>query len=571
MSSASSTGTESTSVGAARLAGLLDRFFVLPAVGLFLLLPASGWAEVMFDSWFDQKRDLAALEGVLADGRAPEIAHDLIGPAYIAAGALVHHVTGLEAADALVLLTRLSFVLSVGCGVLLVRALVWRLVSAPPLVSLGAQIVFVGLLFAAGTWHWSDVPWSHFFAAFLAVGLYGARFVPARATALTAAVSGACISLLWLTRTFELLAVVVAWGAVLGLFALLRLRESTRLGAVRLLAGGAAFLVTTAAVYGMTGKRDLFVLYQERLGSQSGSVGAGEVAETPTFSFGLIPTKLVQFFVDPCFDSLCSVSDYSGRASSSPLLTEEAGNLRLWSLPLGVQLPSLLLLPLCLAALAVLVALAVRRRDALAATARELRLLTEMTLASLLIVLGYTASTLSGSPHLRYGFARDFLLPALLSAIVAVSLASVALWIVLSARRRRTKPSPEFVYVVLAFGTCVVLVLGLALARAEGIPRLEDRHLAAITYTASCRPNACDVSVVAESGSGRSRSIREASVLTFRCAPGRPRFSLYARDLREPVPLGRECEAPRLVAAWPTLMGLPPGSFEFAAVGVRNV
>lgn len=570
MTEASPTPVDVSAARATRLVELVDRFFVLPAVGFFLLLPASGWAAVMFDSWYDQKRDLAALRGVLADGRAPEIANDLIGPAYIAAGAAVHHITGLDAADALILLTRLSFVLAIGCGVLLVRALVRGLVSAPPLVSLGAQILFVGLLFAAGTWHWSDVPWSHFFAAFLAVSLYTARFVPTRATVLSAAIVGACLSLLWLTRTFELVAVVVAWAAVLALYALPRLREPTGSVVTRVVVGGAAFLVTTAAVHGVTGKRDLFLLYQERLGSQSGSVAAGEVAETPTFSVALIPTKLVQLFVDPCFDSLCSVSDYSGRASLSPLLTEEAGNLRLWSLPLGVQLPSLLLAPLCLAAVGVLVLVAARRPGVLGSKARELRLLSEMTLASVLIVIGYTASTLSGPPHLRYGFARDFLLPALLCAIVGVTLASVGLWRVLSARRW-TRPSPEFVYVVLAFATCAVLVLVLAIARAEGVPRIESRHLAAITYRASCRPEACAVSVVAESASGRRVSIRDASVLTFACGRGTPRFTIYARDLRDLVALGRRCESPRLVAAWPTVMGLPPGSFELAAVGVRNV
>ena len=104
---------------------------------------------------------------------------------------------------------------------------------------------------------------------------------------------------------------------------------------------------------------------------------------------------------------------------------EEAGNLRLWSLPLGVQLPSLLLIPVCLVVVGVLVVLAAQRGSPLATKARELRLLTEMSLASAAIVLGYTSSTLTGPSHLRYGFARDFLLPSFLSGIVAVSLLSV--------------------------------------------------------------------------------------------------------------------------------------------------
>ena len=55
------------------------------------------------------------------------------------------------------------------------------------MVTLGAQFAFVGLVFAAGTWHWSDVPWSHFFAAFLAVAVYAVRFAPARLTVASAA------------------------------------------------------------------------------------------------------------------------------------------------------------------------------------------------------------------------------------------------------------------------------------------------------------------------------------------------------------------------------------------------
>ena len=66
-------------------------------------------------------------------------------------------------------MNRASYALSVALALVLVRILVRRLVAAPPMASLSAQFVLVGFVFAAGTWHWSDVPWSHFFAAFLAV------------------------------------------------------------------------------------------------------------------------------------------------------------------------------------------------------------------------------------------------------------------------------------------------------------------------------------------------------------------------------------------------------------------
>ncbi len=52
----------------------------------------------MFASWFDQRRDLSALQSLLADGRADAIADSVIGPAYIGAAALIHDVLGLEPA-----------------------------------------------------------------------------------------------------------------------------------------------------------------------------------------------------------------------------------------------------------------------------------------------------------------------------------------------------------------------------------------------------------------------------------------------------------------------------------------
>src|SRR5262249_32495304 len=161
--------------------------------------------------------------------------------------------------------------------------------------------------FAAGTWYWSDVPWSHFLAAFLGVAVYAARFARSRPTATTAAGTGAALGLLATTRSFELLAIVLAWGIVALGFAAFRISPVLP-NARRLLIGAGAFAVTTLAVYAATGKRDLFFLYGSQLDTQSGSVSGAERAHTPTLSLSLVPTKLVQLFVDPCYLSLCSIS-----------------------------------------------------------------------------------------------------------------------------------------------------------------------------------------------------------------------------------------------------------------------
>ena len=548
-----------------RLAGIvaaLDRAFPLLWIGLYLLLPVSGWAAEMFDSWFDQQRDLDALQSLLATGRADAIADSVIGPAYIGAAALIHQVFGLSPEDSLIALTRGSYALSVAAGLLLVRVLVARLTQAPAMISLASQLGFVALVFAAGTWYWSDVPWSHFFAAFLAVSVFAARFAPVRASAASAAVVGALLALLAATRSFELLSLLLAWGIAAAVFGALRLSDRAW-SARRTLLGVATFVATTAAVSLATGKRDLFFLYGNHLDRQSGDVLGTEIAETPTLSFATVPVKLVQLFVDPCFYSLCSISDYETRGG-------DGSNLDLWSLPLAVQLPSLVLLPLCVIGVAALMVRAVRHRSAWAGRTRELRLLVEMTVAASGLVVGYAASTLSGSPHLQFGFARDFLLAALLAAVVSVALSAIVLWHMVTRRLGGGRASPEIVYVLATAVSVVLVVTASVYARSSGLPRFESRHLAAISYVARCTGDNCTIEVEARTPAGERIAIPEASTLTFGCGSERPELSLYASALSGGVRVPASCSNPRLVAAWPTVMGLPPGSSDLRAIGVEN-
>jgi hypothetical protein len=537
----------------------LDRAFPLLWSGLYLLLPVSGWATEMFESWFDQSRDLEALRSLLADGHADAIADSVIGPAYIGAAALIHEVFGLSPEDSLVALTRASYVLSIAAGLVLVRVLVSRGSAAPRIVSLAAQVVFMAVVFGAGTWYWSDVPWSHFFAAFLAVAVYAVRFVPAGPTIASSAMAGALLALLGATRSFELLAVILAWGlAALG-FRLLRF-SLPAWSLQRVLVGAAAFVVTTGVVYLATDKRDVFFLYENHLDQQSGSVLQSEVAQTPTFSLAFVPVKLVQLFVDPCYLSLCDVSDYD---------LEGRRGVDLWSLPLAIQAPALVLLPLCLVGIGFLL-VGHRRRSTPRDASTRARPLVEMTIAATGLVVGYASSTLTGPSHLRFGFARDFILPALLTAIVAVVLGSNGLWSFLGRRRTEGRAAPAMLFVGIAIAVTVGVIAITVTARSSGLPRIESRHLADVTYTARCDGQNCDVRLVARTPQGSVISIPERSMLTFGCGSDHPEFSLYVATLGE-VHVAPRCARPELVAAWPTVMGLPPGSKELAAIDVRNV
>jgi hypothetical protein len=157
----------------------------------------------------------------------------------------------------------------------------------------------------------------------------------------------------------------------------------------------------------------------------------------------------------------------------------------------------------------------------------------------------------------------------LLTGVVGVALVSVGLWTLLSAGRRR-RLSPEFTFGLLAFLGSACLVVAFAYARADGIPRIESHQLGSVLYRASCGRQDCDVSIVASTTAGRPISIPEASTLTFGCGSDVARFTLYEESPASGVRLTQPCPDARLVAAWPTVMGLPPGSFELAAVQVRS-
>ena len=132
---------------------------------------------------------------------------------------------------------------------------------------------------------------------------------------------------------------------------------------------------------------------------------------------------------------------------------------------------------------------AVRRRSSRAGRTRELRLLVEMTIASCGLVIGYAASTLSGSPHLRYGFARDFLLAALLAddrrrrarrdcAVARARATSERAVGIVGDRLRPRRPSPPW----------SSWSRRASYARSSGLPRLESRHLAAVELRRASAP-----------------------------------------------------------------------------------
>jgi hypothetical protein len=455
----------------------------------------------------------------------------------------------------LIALTRFSYVLAIALCLILVRVTVRRLVATPAAVTLSAQVGFTALVFAAGTWHWSDVPWSHFYAVLLAVGFYALRFGPARSSTLTFALAGAVLGLLAVTRSFEFMAVVAAWAVTVGVLWGLRVHAPARLPVRKLAFGAGSFLAAAAAVYAVTGKRNSFLLYGSDTRDLYGDLLPEEVAEIPSLDLAHVHLKVVQLFLDPCFYSLCSLHEYAGIRAA-------------WRQPLSVQLPALLLIPLCVIAVGALVVRASRRRGAANGVPRprELQLLTELTVAASGLVLGYLASSWSSSSALRFGFARDFMLASYLAGIVGVCVLVAGNYG--AATRRALSPSRACVYAT-GLGV-VVLMIGVVVTRSYGLPRVDSRHFATLEYSATCAPATCSIDVTATNERGENVPLPTTSLLTFGCGSDEPRFTLHVPEPASGVSIPATCTDPRLVAAWPTIMGVPPNSDVLRAVAVSN-
>ena len=173
----------------------------------------------------------------------------------------------------------------------------------------------------------------------------------------------------------------------------------------------------------------------------------------------------------------------------------------------------------------------------------------------------------TGPSHLRYGFARDFMLPSLLTAIVAVALGSAACWRLL-ARRRSARISSRG-----RIRRCRVRGAGRSRRIDDGRARQRasaDRGQAPRRrrLLGACAGQTCDVRVAATTtGGDRSRSrlvdldvrLRERA----RAAHGL-RADLGDVDVRRPAPIRARL---RLADGH----GPAAGQLRAARCGVRNV
>ncbi|MCW2606208.1 MAG: hypothetical protein JWO60_901 [Frankiales bacterium] len=449
------------------------------------LLSASGNGAASLDGWADQTLFLQALLQAQTGADVDLSEAGTVGPGYVALGRLLGGALRLDAGAALVLLTRLAFlVLVLGVLTAAVRGSARR-VRVEIAVLLGVALVVL-----LTPWRtYADVPWTHPVAAaqslVAVLALRAVRHAPlAGGVAL-----GASLVLLAQTRTFELQAVIAALaltGLLAGVASLVRRqRPDLRAAAVpfagALLGGAASWLL----VGSLTGYWRRFGQYQQGGREQALSLSPLDV-----------PVKLVQLFVDPCFHSLCGPQDQYLAQGLSP-----DGIAQYWRQPLLMQLPFLLLTVLVLV---VATGAVLRARRALPLDVQV------SALAASALLLGYTANPIAGGAHLRYGFVRDFTCPAVLLLYAAARVTTE--WL---RGRDGALPRPGAGTVTLAGAAVLALVPGFALPRVGA--SYTDYALAPGSTCAQAAAAGCTLDLVARQADGATAPLGGRSVVIATC------------------------------------------------------
>ncbi|HEY1092019.1 MAG TPA: hypothetical protein VGE47_13075, partial [Burkholderiaceae bacterium] len=254
-------------------------------------------------------------------------------------------------------------------------------------------------------------------------------------------------------------------------------------------------------------------LYQQ-YGDQTGMV----------IALGLAPIKAVQLFWDTCFATVCAFA----ASSPVPVLVDTIDG---WRQPLSLQLPGLIA-----AAAGLLVLFALRPRRAL-----QLPLgILFAVLAAGGLVLAYVSGAPSGSPHLKYGFFRDFV-PALI-LLTSAFIAALAV--------QRAEDGRAAGALLLSLLVYFVMLSGLTALRPIGLPQLAGTHVARFEIASSCSAGPCTFTLAAFGASGETLPYDD---LVYVTCSGDPKFQPIWR-LAELQASAAQC--PR-VGILPLASGLP--------------
>lgn len=400
--------------------------------GLLLLiasiLPCSGAGVEVQSTWWDQSQYISALRQTLNGKLSTQVETGWLGKSYVAFGILITKLFNTDPQLSLVWLNRVSFV-----GTLLVFYYISFLLthrflsqtlkrstnrSKSKVEIISSIISFaytISILLSSNFYLFSDIPWTHFVATFLLLCCFLFLFLfwerenvqrNIISQFILASGFGLSFSLLVQLRFFEgliFLISIIVWITSYLIFSEKQVAKSGCLKFLGLVGFSSPVMILAFYVCSVLSK-------SENLISSYLDMPDPFIKEYTKIYIYESLLKFVQIFIDTNFYTT------NHNYSIAPIFLNAGGFVNTFSMPLFLQVPCLMfVLPFSYVFLLVYAIKFLKNRM------HDQILKPEFLLPFLVgngLILGYISNAAAGSPHLKYGFVRDFMAPTWCLALV---------------------------------------------------------------------------------------------------------------------------------------------------------
>jgi hypothetical protein len=476
---------------------------------IVLILPDSGQGEIVQLSWWDQSVFLKALQNVLAGKASDSVENGLVGSGYITLGVIVTKLFSTDPKKSLVLINRLSFILTTlvffcSANYLMYNALnefqetseKLFLSSKIKAANLTAFIYTLTVIVSSNFVSFSDIPWSHFPATLMGMSCillvfyiedsYKKRHY--RKLLFGLSTLGFCLGLLVQIRSFEgmaLLLGIVTWLLLLALISPLATLQKIKstVNYFQLIkytiVFGLSFLVTFLTSQIVTRQQTISLLY---FGLRDNNPVLREMYKTYPDIF---PVKFVQVFIDPNFFS------FNQNYEINPLIF--GFNFDVFKMPFLLQVPFLIYAIPAIFTILIFSGYKKTIKTLLKKSSFVIPLIT-----GLILTVAYLGSPLFGSPHLKYGVVRNMMLVTWYLALVAGPWHFFPTILPLSRRF-----FPQGLVYVCILPILISVVYGQIIVHYTGFWNFEKMHIKKIELEETCQSLICSLTVNSYNNQGQ--------------------------------------------------------------------
>ena len=450
---------------------------------IYFFLPKADPKPAM-GAWPDQISFVRALTDILNGKASDLIERGNVGGGYVTLAYFFHQISGLSIPDTLIYLNKFCYILTIilffEINLLYAMNKSERNLLRIYFISLATVI---SVVLSINFTFFSEIPWTHFIATFLVV-LFLFLIFRAHNTAprkqiffVYVSLSGFILGWLFQTRFMEALIAIIAmgiWGAGFLIFNFDKRKLFVYSISVLIFVG--FFLFSVAITEIITHSSGIKFLYFTAVQNDP---FAQQLTRLYPETFIL---KFFQLFVDP--NLFTNTGVYERMSILNPMGIDK---LAIWRMPILLQAPILLYsLPVIIFTICALV-LSGKIKSIF-----DIRFLLPMLIGSGLL-LGYTSVFIAGSPHLHFGYIRDYM-----AIIWVLALISSPLVLHLFFREWFTNIVPLLVsfFLFVLFARLVIFP--------HRFLELSEFHVGHFEFNVECEKNKCEYKIETYNPKGNS-------------------------------------------------------------------